>query len=175
MRRTIAAALLTALTIAGLTGCMGGISNTPAEPGGPAPKASSTAADDGEDKTLSKKFGSTFTWDDGASITVSKPKAFKPSEYSSSQKFKDHVIMDVTIKNGSDKPIEAILFGTQATTGDAEAEAVFDGEKGVDLPTSKVLPGKSLKYKIAFGVKKGEDFVLSVSYDFGNTDGIYQD
>lgn len=179
-----------------LSGCGQGVENTvepaakpansvtvsPTASSGPAansatvsPTASVEPADEESTPSeLTKRFGSTFTWDDGVAITVSKPKTFKKSAYAAGGKdFNSAVSMEVTIKNGSAEPIEAFEVFLKATTGDVEAEAIFD--EGIDSPSAKILPGKSLKYKTAFGVNKGQDFVLTVSYGFGNSDGIYQD
>lgn len=79
--------------------------------------------------------------------------------------------MDVLIENGTAKPIEAVLVSTKATTGDREAHKLFDS--GIDLPTAKVLPGKALKYRIAYGVDPGKDFILTVQAGFDRKEGIY--
>lgn len=128
---------------------------------------------------LTKPFGSTFTWSDGVAVTVSKPAPYKPSSPDLVKMIdptsKSFVVMDVTLKNGSQKPIDAIATNLKATTGSREAKAFFDSANGVELPTSKVLPGAELKWKAAFGVDEGAPFVVTVSYGFGNPDGIYKD
>ncbi len=123
----------------------------------------------------SKAFGSTFTWADGVAVTVGKPTSFKPSDTAAvtNTSVKSFVKVDITLKNGSDKPVEAMMLTTRATSGDQDAEKVFDSEKGIDTPTSKVLPGKSLKWSEAYE-KPGNDFVLTVDWDFGNGSGTYQ-
>lgn len=81
--------------------------------------------------------------------------------------------MDVTLINGTDKPQNPLVWSVQATSGDEEARAVFDSANGVDLPTGDILPGKQRKYKIAFGRKKGAEFIVQVSHGFDDS-GYYK-
>ncbi len=111
-------------------------------------------------------FGETVTLPDKeGTITISKPTAFKPSENIVEfiqGDWDEYVVMDVTERNDGAEPVPA-GWSIQATTGSAEAAAFVDTDKGVDTPTVNVMPGKSIKYKVAFGRKKGEDFVLQAS------------
>ena len=75
----------------------------------------------------------------------------------------------------ADKVYDASGFTTSATSGDQEAESVYDSGGGIDSPSAKILPGKSLTFNIAYGYTPGQDFTLTVnSYDdFNRADGIY--
>lgn len=167
------------LLVVVLAGCSG-VTNTPAESppavsesASVAPSPSESVSEEAEPSELTKPFGSTFTWDDGVAITVSKPKAYKPDEFAAIiDDSKSFVIVSVTVKNGSEEAVESISLNLRATTGEREAGSVFDDTS--TLPTVKVLPGKSLKWSQAFGVDKGAPFVLTVDYGFGNATGIYQ-
>lgn len=133
-----------------------------------------SAASDGS--SLTKPFGSTFTWDDKLAVTVSKPVPFTPSEYAvTDSKFKKFVKLTVVIKNGTDKVYESFNFNESATSGDQQTDKVFDSAKGIELPTAKILPGKSLTYNVAYGYTPGQDYTLTVnSMDrFDRADGIY--
>lgn len=129
-----------------------------------------------ESSSLTKKFGSTFTWDDKVAVTVSEPKPYTPSESAAVDgSFKKFVVVEIVLKNGSDKPYSpGSDFMTSATTGDVEADRVFDSGNGVDSPMVDVLPGKSLKWKEAYGVNESGDLVLKVENGFGNAAGYYQ-
>ena len=59
-------------------------------------------------------------------------------------------MVEVTLSNGSSAPTEASNALLRATSGNGEAGTVFDGDRST-LPTSRVLPGKSLKWRQAFG------------------------
>ena len=51
-----------------------------------------------------------------------------------------------------------------AGSGDAEAEPVFDGERST-LPSSRVMPGKSLKWRQVFG-QPGSDIAVTADWNF---------
>ena len=127
---------------------------------------------------LTKPFGSTFTWTDKVGVTVGQPAPFTPSSPEVAKMMdptsKKFVVVDVTLKNGGDKPVDAVLVHLQATTGSRESKALFDTAAGIDFPTAKVLPGAELKWKAAFGVDEGAPFVLTVTNGFGNPAGIYR-
>ena len=97
-------------------------------------------------------FGQEATWPDGVKVRVSKPTVFKPGEYAaiSDKSVKNFVAVDITLTNGSSAAVEASNIVVRATSGDREAEAVFDGDRST-FPSSRVMPGKSLKWRQAFG------------------------
>lgn len=192
----IASVTLLALSLAA---CGQEVTNTDESPKNSANSSSSTSAesssasasDDGassgdssaepseessESSSLTKKFGSTFTWDDKVAVTVSEPKLYTPSESAAVDgSFKKFVVVEIVLKNGSDKPYSpGSDFMTSATTGDVEADRVYDSGNGVDSPMVDVLPGKSLKWKEAYGVNESGDLVLKVENGFGNAAGYYQ-
>lgn len=179
MKRHFVAAALLALPL--LAGCDStDVTSTPPSDNAAASEEKAAggdaAADEGsEQESLTKPFGSTFTWDDKLSVTFSKPQPYTPGEYAAgTENFKDFVVMDVTIKNGTSKVYDANMFTASATTGEKESDQVYDGDK-IGSPSSKVMPGKSLKFKVAFGVEKGQDFTVVInSMDrFDRADGIY--
>jgi hypothetical protein len=177
--RTLGQGLLIGATILAISAC-GSTPTASAPPAADAPTAaSSSTTTAGAKSDLTKPFGSTFTWDDGVAVTVSKPAPFKPSNPEvvkmQDPQSKSFVVVDVTLKNGSKEPIDAIMLRLKATTGSREAKQLFDTAAGVDLPTSKILPGADLKWKAAFGVDEGAPFVMTVDYGFGNASGIYKD
>ena len=175
MRRIVLVAA--AASMFGLVGCgSSGPAVTPPE-SSPAQAASQTSeAPAGEEPTettptseapdAAEKFGSTATWPDGVSLTVSQPKPFKPSQFAAGvESAKKFVVVDVTLKNGSKAPVESSLAFLRATSGDAEAEGVFDSEKGIEMPSSRVMPGKSLKWRQAFG-QPGSDIAITADWNF---------
>lgn len=143
------------------------------------PAETTPAAPDGGE-SLTKPFGSTFTWDNGVALTLSAPKVVKATETMSmllqNKALNEIVVMDATLVNGSKEPLSPMMVHAQATTGEGQAEAVFDTGSGIDMPTADILPGKTAKYKVAFAREKGKDFVVQVSNnsDFTAKDGYYQ-
>lgn len=189
MSRSITAVVV-ALSLPLLTGCAGlGVSNsqssqtpsydslTPdaAEPSNSAADAAaaapSAASSSASPSTLTKKFGSTFTWDDGVELTVGKPAPFTPSMTAFPSE--PGVVMDVTMKNGSKAPLNPFMVSMQATSGDQQAEQIFDSENNIGGPSASILPGRTLKYKIAF-TKPAGNLTLQVDYGFGNAQGFYE-
>lgn len=179
------------MAVLALAGCSSDVKNSSDVSGSKAPTSSasssvesesaaqtsssstSTSSDEGSSKT--KPFGSTFTWDDGVAVTISKPRSFQPSPYAASDnKFKKFVVVDVTLKNGSKEPYNAMTLTTTATSGDKQSDGVFDSEKGIDLPTADILPGKTLTWKQAYGVDDTGDLVIAVDNGFGNATGYYK-
>lgn len=105
-------------------------------------------------------FGTAFTWDDGVQLTVGKPTSFKPSKVAAgTDRFTSFVAYDVRVTNGTAKPLDAILITSRATTGERQSNRVFD--RGVDVPTAKILPGRSLRWREAYGVVRGQPFVVT--------------
>lgn len=174
MKNRVIPALALLAVLGLMSGCGGSTpSNSPAsqeaaavESTPPATQGTDEGDRDGEGN-LTKAFGSTFTWDDGTSVTVTAPKPFKPSamalEIQQKKELKDYVIMDVTVKNGTKAALNPMMVNIQATTGESDAEAIFDSEQGVDLPSADIMPGQSKKWKAAFAREKGKAFVVQVS------------
>lgn len=150
-----------------LAGCGG----TSGEATSDAPKGSN--ADKGATKKAQKpeaknpKFGGAFTWKDGLALTVSKPQKFTPSEYAAADKANGYVMFEIRLVNKTGKPYDPSLLYATLQSGNEEAEQVFDSEKLGDDPTTKLLDGRELKYKIAFGVKDPGDLVMEISPDAG--------
>ena len=114
------------------------------------------------------RFGQTWTWEDGTQVIVSKPQRFTPSEYAAEDGggFRSHVVFTITVKNLSPTPL-ALMGTPSATSGDVEASTVFDSEKGVNgPPDTKVQPGRTVKFKAAFGVKDPSDIVMDYAPTF---------
>lgn len=110
----------------------------------------------------SGSFGEEITLPDNeGTIIISDPKPFEPTDIAStSGEWDEFVVMEVTERNDSDEPVPG-GWALTATTGEVEAERIFD--EGIDSPTSDVMPGKTIKYKAAFGRKKGQDFVVQAA------------
>lgn len=137
-----------------------------AEEPSPATEESAEPAEPAEDG-LTKGFGTTLTWDDGVQFTLSQPNVVEATEtmsmFLTNEKLDEFVVMDATLVNGTAEPLSPMMINTQATTGEIEAEAVFDSASGIGMPTADILPGKSSQYKVAFARMAGQEFVVSVS------------
>lgn len=166
-------AITLAATIA-LSGCGGGAA-------APAPTVTVTAAPtatvtvtapetepstdpvDDEGTYTGHGFGERVDLNDVAAVTLGKPKTFKPSESAAyGEGDKDFKVMKLTIENLSKNPLDTAGFSVSATTGSRAAEQVFDSATSIGDPSVKVMPGKSVMFKIAFGVDEGEPLEVTI-------------
>ncbi|GAA1993520.1 hypothetical protein GCM10009817_39780 [Terrabacter lapilli] len=168
---TIAVAALSALT---LTSCATSkVSSSSAAPAGDS-KSQAADAPAAPEKADTALFGSTYTWDDGMQVTVSKPQNFKPSQYAAVMgKQTKFVLFTITVKNGSKQKIDLVGSAT-AQSGSGEASPVFDSGKGVEsAPMTPLLPGRKVSYNAAFGVDDPKDIVLQYGPDFSHENAIF--
>ena len=123
-----------------------------------------------------ESFGSTATWPDGVSVTVSKPEPFKPSEYAAgTEGAKKFAKVVVTLTNGSSEPVEAYMMDVRATSGDAAAESVIDFDHDLEgFVNARVMPGKSVKWPVGFGVP-GDDLLVTVDWGFSGQPVTFQE
>ncbi|MFF5020530.1 hypothetical protein [Micrococcus luteus] len=187
--RTSAFAASAALALL-LTGCGGATSSESAAPkessqasssadpaaASEANEAASESADSAEASAQSEaadegglKLGDTHTWSDGLAITVSEGEEYTPSEYAvGAEEEGTPMRFTVTLKNGTDEPVEAMMLSLQASSGSQTNEAIYDSQQGIEPPTVAVQPGKELTWDVAFMVIDPSDLVLDVStmHDF---------
>lgn len=138
--------------------------------------ASASASDDSRSAgSGTGKIGDTYTWDDGVSVTVSQPKAFKPTDSAAGnydKSLKDFEKYTVTIKNNSDEPVDPAQFRMTGNSGGKEAERMFD--TGISsLPTTKIQPGKSLTFNVGFAMADHKDASFDVSLDYDREEATF--
>ena len=111
-------------------------------------------------------YGDTAVWEDGMEVTISEPEGYEPSEYVELSGEGEPVVMEVTVKNGTDEPFQAHSMHTAASSGGQEAERIYDMENDIDLPSTDVRPGKEITYKIGYEVKDKGDVDLDLNPGF---------
>jgi hypothetical protein len=117
---------------------------------GPAPVIGASANQvDGSTARL----GQAVTFDDGTKVLVATPVMFKPSTYAAGH-IRDRAIkVDITVTNGTDKPIDAALITVNGRHGGQQATQIFDDQRGLGMqPAGTVLPGKSITFPAAFSI-----------------------
>lgn len=141
--------------------------NRPAETAVEEPAAEEVATEEPAAPT-NPKFGETYTWEDGLSVTVSAPAPYAPSDTSFvSGTFPAFISLTVTIVNGTTANFDPVMFSTSLQSGNAEAEQVFDTAQGLNgTPTTAILPGRETQFVIGFGVNDPADLVLEVTPSF---------
>ncbi len=130
---------------------------------------SSAPANDG-----TATFGQAFTWEDGLSLTVGKPSSFTPSKWAAGkEKFTKFVVFDVRVVNKTGKPWDPSLISATIQSSNQEGSQVYDsGSLGED-PSTKLLNGREVTFKIAFGVDDPKDLVLEIAPDFAHDSAIF--
>lgn len=99
-------------------------------------------------------------------VTVSRPKPFKPGEWSfGGEDFDNHVKFTINIVNDGDKPYDPSLFMTTLQSGNTEADEVYDDSMG-GSPNTKVLPGREVEFTVGYGVQNPKDLVMEVTPEF---------
>lgn len=184
-------ALAATISVAALMAGCTGISATPSavEPTGnnrPSTATSAPATGAGDSETVAtgeaepaptddpvKNFGSTFTWEDNLSMTVSAAKAFKPGEYSEQAGYTNYVVFDVTLVNKTGQPWDPSMFYATLQSANEESPSVYDPQLG-DKPSTKLLNGREAKFKLAFAVKDPKDLVMEVRPDFDHNSVLYE-
>lgn len=131
--------------------------------------ASSTVA---SEKETVAKLGQAFTWENDVTMTVGAPKPFKPSQYAARDgKFPTAVAFVVKLTNGGTEALEPGMAHCSGISGGEAMGGVFDSEKGFEgEPTGRVLPGKSVSYKLGFEVKAVGDIQLTCAPGFDFAD-----
>lgn len=178
LHRTTTAALAAALLAVGLTACSGADSSTATEPRTVEETVSTGTIDDviedsesaepteeatpEEPELVIYAFGDKGALPNGMEVQVSELRPYDPGPGAAIGKGdKAFVAYTVTLTNNTGKIYDASDYTSSATTGDREAEEVYDGDIG-GSPYTKVLPGRSISFDQAYGVDKGSDFVLYV-------------
>lgn len=95
------------------------------------------------------KFGETFHYEDGLTVTVGPPKRYVPDEYAVGSK-RDNVSFVVTLTNGTGKRFDPAGLYISASDAKGDVERVFDGRLDSD-PTVALRDGKTVTWTIAFG------------------------
>lgn len=131
----------------------------PAEPTAAEPEVEEPAADAGP-----LKFGETFTYENGVSISVGAPTPFKPSEYAAVEgEAAAYLAFPITIVNGSTTNLDVAMWHGTLQSANTEAEKVYDSESLGDEPSTTLLPGREATFKVGYGVQNPNDLVFEVT------------
>jgi hypothetical protein len=123
-----------------------------------------------------RAFGKAYTWDDGVTVTVGKPKSFRPSAYAAVEKGKRYVKFTVTVVNKSNKSVDLGLTYISVQSKNQEADEVFDSGSGLKgPPDTKVLKGRVSVFDVGFGVADPRDVVMEIALhsDLGRPSLLY--
>jgi hypothetical protein len=141
--------------------------------GEPSPEAASppTSA-----AAVNPRFGETYEYEDGLSLTISAPQPYTPSDSAAVGEPvpTQFVVFEVTIKNGTGGNYDPVSFTATMQSGNTEQQQVFDSAAGIGgTPTTPILPGRESVFRIAFGAGDPNDLVMQVSPGFEYDAVIY--
>lgn len=110
-------------------------------------------------------FGETVTLPSGVELTVSGPMPYELSDDWLEESYPPEkgplVAFDVVVVNGTAEEIDAWHMISRVVSDGQQADEVWDSSGGLTVPNTSILPGKSLKYKVAFQVVDPEDIQFS--------------
>lgn len=114
--------------------------------------------------------GESFAWDNGLTVTLSKPKPYTPSQYVLEYEdfpYKSFVVVTVTVANGSLEPYDPSQFMESVQSGDVESSELYDTDNGIgEDPQTRVLPGHKVSWKFGYNVKDPKDVTVEVTPGF---------
>lgn len=122
-----------------------------------------------------KTFGSTSTWDDGVTVSVSKPAPYSPTDVASGAvKGQKAVVFTIVITNNSDSTYDPTFINTAVSSGGEEASQIFDVTADMGFPPqTKVLKGKTIKWQEAYSVADAADIQYQISAGIEYADAIF--
>jgi hypothetical protein len=120
-------------------------------------------------------FGQRVTFDDGVAVEVTAPQAFEPGRYAIGNERDRAVSFEVTVINGSDRPLDAVTAIVRATHDGRDAPLIFDSQRGMSgAPQGTVLPGKSITFPVAVSIgKDAADLQIDVTPGFIRDPAIF--
>jgi len=141
-------------------------------PATPSPATSSSTTDDA---TGTAKFGGAFKWRNGVQVTVSAPAPFTPSKSAAvgEPRPANFVKIEIVVVNGSTTVYDPSAFSISAQSANVEAQKVYDSAQMGGSPSTKVLPGREVKFSVAFGVADPKDLVVQVRPGFEYRDALW--
>lgn len=140
----------------------------------PVDKHATTASPAPKSDPLLKGFGEVITYEDGVSVSVSKPVPYSPSAYAAGvTKGAKNVMFTIVVTNNSDTALDILGF-PQANSGGQAASGITDfGDDRLNEPQAPLLPGRSIKWEEAFSVADPTDVTFSFAPNFDYKDAVF--
>lgn len=108
-------------------------------------------------------FGEPFEFEDGLSVTVSRPEEFTPSSKAIKGDEDNYVKFTVSVENGTTKKFNPADVTVTVTSGGGQAGDVIDKKQKMSLaPVGPVKPGGRISWVQGFGVLNPDDVAVVV-------------
>lgn len=110
-----------------------------------------------------QKFGGTYTFASGMTVTASEPKNYTPGEYARGPQAKRYVRYDITVVNGSRETFDPTHLTYGMSEDGTRVGSVTESDQKIDtLPKGRIPPGSKYTLRVAFGVEGTADRVLDI-------------
>lgn len=89
-------------------------------------------------------------------------------------RFKMAVVFRITVTNGTNSTFNPGVIQTSLQSGDVAGSDIIDIGNGVGMaPQTLLLPGRTVTYNVAFGVKDAKNLVLQVTPNYQNGPALF--
>ena len=120
------------------------------------------------------QFGESYTWEDGITVKIGQPKAYKPSQSASVTGDGDAIAFNVTIVNGTGERFDPAMFNATMQSSNVEADQIFDSAKKLGgAPSTTILPKRESSFQVGFTVADKKDLVLEVAPSWDHESVIF--
>ncbi len=120
------------------------------------------------------RFGQSFSYEDGLTVTVGAPQPFRPSESAAFDKAPAYRSFSITIVNKTGRRFDAASFRTTVQSSNEEAESIYDTARGIEgSPSTTLLNGREAKFRIAYSLQDPKDIVMEVNPSFDHEAVVY--
>ncbi|MCV9996533.1 hypothetical protein OIU93_19905 [Paeniglutamicibacter sp. ZC-3] len=154
--------------------------NAPSTTAAPAAAAETEEASGTESASASPaeeqmpQFGESYTWEDGITIKIGQPKAYKPSQSAAVSGDGDPIAFNVTIVNGTGERFDPAMFNATMQSSNVEADQIFDSAKKLEgTPSTTILPKRESSFQLGFTVADKKDLVLEVTPSFEHESVVF--
>lgn len=143
----------------------------------PLPSYDSSMSSDWGEFTVAEddlRLGQTAHYSNGVELTVSELRDYTPSDtaaLSNDPALSNHRVVTVTIRNGSDAPLDpTVLFN--GNSGGRAIDEIFDSENKIDggLTLGSVQPGQEVSFEAAFSMADPANLSLDVNMGYSYDD-----
>lgn len=157
-----------------LAGCSAATTPDPKESSASVP-TTPAVTEETTDVNSTPSFGEVVTYEDGISVSVSKPADYQPSELADGMiEGQPVVIFEFVITNNSEEAFDPTFAMATVESGGSEGSGVFDTSNDVGFPPqTSVLPGQTVKWNQAWSVADPSNITLEIQVGLGRDKSIF--
>lgn len=124
------------------------------------------AADTSASATQPARLGTVRRFPDGLTVTASTPTRLHPAPSSEVPGASMYVAIDITVKNGTSKPVDASYATITGRSGGALARRFYEDSLGLRMSDYETIPaGETARWKVGYALPSMSGFVLDVEPD----------